>query len=314
MKLFKRTVICVLSLCMSLSAVLGMTPQRSTKIAVETVVLSPGNTAPIAENIEISTYRNTIITGQLQAYDAENEQIYFELTNKPKQGKVTIYEDGSFSFDPCGTKKNKVIFSYIAIDASGNKSNAAEVVVYINKQTCSIIYSDVDAKDEYFAVFLAENDIYTGQCIGSEYFFNPDRSVTKGEFLSMCLTATGHDFITDITRTGLSNDEELPPWVKNCVSTAALCGCFRCDEVFKYDEVVTYEEAAVIINDVFEVTDVISASSITPYLRQNSAQAINNLYFCGISDADIVGRFDKNITMIDAAKMITKAVNIFNNR
>ena len=314
MNILKRTILSVFALLLSLSVILGMTPGKNSKIAVETVVLSPGNTAPIAENMELSTYRDTVITGQLKAVDAENEQIFFEITKNPKHGEVTLYDDGSFMFDPCGTKKSKVTFSYIAADASGNKSEEAEVIIHIEKQSCDTVYSDVSAEDEYYAVFLAENGIYTGQCIGEECFFRPERNVTKAELLSMCLTATEHVLLTDVTRTGLTNDSELPVWVKNCVSTAVLCGCYTCNDAFDYDGSITYEEAAVMINDVFEITDVISVSAISPYFRESSAQAVNNLYFCGITDESIVGNYDKPVTMADAARMLTNAMTVFNNR
>ncbi|MBQ4039839.1 MAG: hypothetical protein IJC91_01785 [Oscillospiraceae bacterium] len=72
MNILKRTMLTVFALLLSLSVILGMTPGKNSKIAVETVVLSPGNTAPIAENMELSTYRDTVKTGQLKAVDAEN--------------------------------------------------------------------------------------------------------------------------------------------------------------------------------------------------------------------------------------------------
>lgn len=314
MSLLKRSIVYISALIISLSVLMGMTPQRNTKIAVETVILSPGNTAPIAENIELSTFRDTVITGELKAVDVENEQIFFEITKRPKYGEVTLFDDGSFLYDPCGTKRSKVSFSYIAADASGNRSEEAKVTITIEKRASEIVYSDVDSEDEYAAVYLAEKNIYTGECIGEQHFFKPYSTVSKGEFLSMCLTATEHQLLTDVARTGLENDALLPAWVKNCVSTAVLCGCFSGDETFRYDESMTYEEAAVMINDVFEITDVVSASAISKYYRSESAQAVNNLYFCGITDESIVSKFDEQLTMIDAAKMLTQAIKVYNNR
>jgi len=40
--ILKRTILSVFALLLSLSVILGMTPGKNSKIAVETVVLSPG--------------------------------------------------------------------------------------------------------------------------------------------------------------------------------------------------------------------------------------------------------------------------------
>ena len=173
MNVIKRTILSIIILLISMTFIMGMLPYGNAKIAIETVVLSPGNTAPIAENLEFSTYRNTRISGKLSAFDAENEQIFFEITKMPKYGKVMLYEDGSFEFDPCGTKRTKVTFAYIAADKSGNRSNEACVTINIEKRTTEIVYKDVDKDNEYAAVYLAENGIYIGECIGGDYFFRP---------------------------------------------------------------------------------------------------------------------------------------------
>ena len=130
----------------------------------------------------------------------------------------------------------------------------------------------------------------------------------------MCLKASEHENLSDVVTTGLNNDKELPSWIKNAVSTAVLCGCFTGEDVFEYSGYITYEEAAVMINAVFGITDVSSVSTIAPYYRDASAQAVNNLYFCGIIDEGIITDYDKSLSMRDAAIMLTAASEVYNNR
>ena len=108
--------------------------------------------------------------------------------------------------------------------------------------------------------------------------------------------------------------EKLFAIVKNSVSTAVLCSSFFSEDVFEYNENITYEEAVIMINDIFEITDVVSVSAISPYLRDESAQAMNNLYYCDITDESIVSKYDKHITMRDAAMMLTAAIKVYNSR
>lgn len=299
----------------SLVCTTGMKSQTIADINIETVVLSRGNAVPIAENIELTTYRNIAVSGQLKAVDTENGNISFEVTKMPKYGVLEINDSGEFKYDPKNTKHTKDTFSYVAIDSLEKRSNEATVTINIKKQKSDVMYTDMENNPAlYAAVYLAENEIYKGKCVGAEYFFQPDEKVTEGEFLNMCLKASQHEILSDIVKTGLSNDAELPTWVKNTVSTAVMCGCFTGESNFEYDGYITYEDAAEMINAVFDITDVATVSAISQYYRQDSAQAVNNLYFCGIVDENIVAKYDTEVTMADAAIMLEKANQIIKNR
>lgn len=293
----------------------GMSKAESLPVTVETIILSQGNSAPIAENMEFNTYRGVSISGKLEAYDAENENISFILTKEAKYGEVKLSEDGSFEYTPSDSGKSKDSFLYKAVDSSGKRSEEAEVKIKIGKTKSDIVYSDMqNDSGEYAAVYLAEKGIYKGKCIGDMWYFEPDNNLTKAEFLAMCLKASEHKLLSGVVRTGLENDSELPAWVKTNVSSAVLCGCFTDDEVFEYSDSITYEEAVKMIDAVFEITDVVTVSAISPYIGGESAQAVNNLYFCGITDESIVANIDEPLTMRDAAKMLAAACNLIEER
>ncbi|MEI3102503.1 MAG: hypothetical protein V8T45_12620 [Oscillospiraceae bacterium] len=48
-----------------------------------------------------------------------------------------------------------------------------------------------------------------GSRIG-EYCFYPDKPVTRGEFLSMCLIVSDEPIISGVMNTGYSDDEDIP--------------------------------------------------------------------------------------------------------
>lgn len=306
---------CAAVIMLSLFFILGAKGGSVSDIVIETVVLSPGNTAPIAENIEISTYRGTVVSGEFKAVDAEKESITFHVVKQPKYGTVTVNGDGTFVYDPGNTKRTKDSFTYTATDSSGNCSEPAKVMININKQTGNVEYTDMKGDSaEFAAVYLSEQGIYTGKCVGGEYFFCPEEAVSQGEFLYMCLKASSHALLSDVTKSGLVNDSELPAWVKNSVSTAVLCGCFTGEHTFEYDDSITYEDAVIMVDAVFNITDVATVASIAPYYRNTSAQAMNNLYFCGIVDSSVISKYDEPLNMRDAAIMIAAAREVIEKR
>ena len=50
--------------------------------------------APIAENLEIMTYRGISVGGQLKAFDPEGEEVHFRITTEPRKGTLTLEENG----------------------------------------------------------------------------------------------------------------------------------------------------------------------------------------------------------------------------
>ena len=81
-KLF--TAVCVLALCLSLSPAYAENAETG------------DNTAPLAENFELTTYRNVSIGGQLAAVDPDGDPVTFRLTTEPVKGVVELQENGKF--------------------------------------------------------------------------------------------------------------------------------------------------------------------------------------------------------------------------
>ena len=63
-------------------------------VSVGLYLLTAANTAPVAEDITFTTYKNVAYTGQLSAVDPEGDLLTFQLVDKPARGAVTMPEDG----------------------------------------------------------------------------------------------------------------------------------------------------------------------------------------------------------------------------
>lgn len=280
------------------------------------------NSKPIAKNLDYSTYKGIAVKGQFSATDPEGDSVTFEVSELPKKGAITPENDGSFVYTPNDGKNGRDSFSYIAVDAVGNISEKALVTITINKQSTKLSYADMSGNSSYYsALVLAEKGILTGEKIGNEYFFRPDRTVTRGEFLTMCLDLNNTETLQGITRTGFYDDETIPMWAKPYVSTALMSGIitgFKNDEgrlVFASQEPVTYAEAAVILNKMLKISDVTSVSSITDEACPVWArQAKNNLAACNILPVLGQEAYSGSVTRAEAADMLVSAMQLLDAR
>jgi hypothetical protein len=90
--------------------------------------------APNAENLELTTRRDTPVTGVLSGKDPENGQLSYRITTQPIKGSITLHADGSFQYCPFQGKKGRDYFGYRAVDSEGNQSEEATVLIRIEKE------------------------------------------------------------------------------------------------------------------------------------------------------------------------------------
>ena len=289
-------------------------------------LLSEANSAPIAENLELCTYKNVAITASFAATDPEGDLLTFQLVDKPARGAVTMPEDGSneFVYTPYENKTGKDSFTYVAVDAVGNTSAPATVKVKIEKASTKVTYSDMDGVSAHkAAIRLAEEGIFVGECMGGEYFFNPDTPVSRSEFLTMTMKATGLDALEDVTTTGFADDAAIPTWAKGYAASALKAGVVQgaADEVgrivFNAEDTITRAEAAVLLDRALQVSDVSEAMATVDELAPAWAvQSAANLESCGVLAAGSTGTLELNdqLTRADAAEMILGALEVLDAR
>ena len=274
---------------------------------------SADGSAPVAENFEFETYRGVSFGGQLSAIDPEGDTLSFEITTEPVKGSIELSDDGSFVYTPEDGKKGKDYFGYKAVDKEGNRSQEATVIIRILKQETAINYTDMEGSSaEYAAVRLAECGAYTGENLGGEYFFSPDDAVSRGEFLSLCLEVTDADVLNGVVSTGFFDDEKIPDWQKEYVSTGVRDGIvkgYSASEgaVFDSDSSITKAEAVAMLSRTLKLSDVSYINlndSIPTWVEQDTANLYANDIVTNVSSMDIP------LTRAEAAMMLSGAMDI----
>lgn len=272
--------------------------------------------APIAENLEISTYRETAVEGRLKAVSPDGEAVTFEITTPPTKGKIDLQEGGAFVYTPAQGKKGKDYFGYKAVDGNGKTSAEATIIIKLMKPDTKVTYSDMVGNGAHCAaIALAERDVFVGERVGGEYVFNPKALVTRAEFLSMCMKLSGADILDGVITTGFADDESIPVYMKPCVSTALLTGVISgysdgfSTAVFSGDKTVSYPEAAVILSRTMCLTDVRFEDGHVD-APVWAAQECANLSACKISSyVD-----SEALTRAECAKLLYGAMEILDRR
>lgn len=269
--------------------------------------------SPIAENLEFTTYRNTSFGGNLSAYDSDGDELYFEITTAPIKGEIELMDDGSFIYTPRRNKKGKDYFGYRAVDSEGNGSQEATVIISIEKQKSKLTYSDMEGNAaQYASILLSERGIFTGSQLCGKYRFCPEETVTRGEFMSMCMRLTGNEIVSGVMNTGYSDDDSIPSWMKEYVSAAAINGVSLTSanenaDSFDAAYPISKSEAAVMLNSILKLKSV-SYLPLYGELDTNAAQACANLSAYGIiKEGRLIG---DEMTRAEAAMLLASAISV----
>lgn len=296
------------------AALLGAMPAQA---AGDDIPEEVRNTAPVAENQTLETYRGVSVGGQLCAYDADGDALTFEIATEPMKGTVQLSADGYFIYTPKENKRGKDYFGFRAVDAEGNASQEGTVIIKLIRQGSKLTYADMTGSGaEYAAVALTEAGVFTAETIGADHVFDPSAEVSRGEFLSMCMTAAGCELLKGVSSTGFLDDDEIGPWLKPYVATALLKGYISgegTDARFRPEEAVDLRSACVMLDAILGVTDVVSVASYIDMPEEPGAQAVANLTACDVM-LSRPGALDAALTRADAAELLQSAMDFLKNR
>ena len=212
--------------------------------------------APVAEDFALETYKNIANTGKLKVSDPENQPLTYTVTRQGKRGTVELGQDGSFTYTP---KKNKVgvdSFTYTAADPAGNVSREATVTVTILKPTEAPQYTDTAGREcSFTAEWMKHTGIFVGETLGQQSCFQPDKEVTRGEFVTMMVKALNMPVEETLTYTGYTDD--IPVWLQPYLAAAIRSGItagLPNQETFEASVSITGAEAAVMLCNALELS------------------------------------------------------------
>lgn len=266
-------------------------------------VIGKTDQAPVAEDSAMETYKNLPNEAMLKVKDPEGQSMTYTIIRQPKRGEVVIREDGSFHYTP---KKNKVgvdSFTYTATDPAGNVSREATVTITILKPEDARQYADTAGKDCRFAAeWMKNTGIFISESIGGNNCFQPEKQVSRGEFLTMLVGALDLPLDEQASYTGFS--DELPSWLQPYVAAAMRSGLTAGlpeRDAFDAGSPITGAEAAVMLQNAMDLT-LTQETAVTEDQPAWAENALAVMAEYGI-EVDAGG----NLTRGDAAEILYQA-------
>ena len=204
----------------------------------------------------IQTQQSISVYGNLDANDPENDNLEFIIVTYPKKGTLTLTEmdSGRYCYTPNKNLTGKDKFTYVVRDEYGNYSKPMTVSVKITERLCDTVYRDMQDREEYNAtVAMAAMGIMSGKQIGDDLYFEPDKTVTRAEFVAMAMKCVGIRADSTMQSTYFDDDEDISASLKGYIATAQRVGYISGDFkdgklVFSPNEEITKYEAAKILS------------------------------------------------------------------
>ena len=210
---------------------------------------------PVAEDSAVETYKNLSVCGKLKVSDPEGQSMTFTVTRQPKRGTVELGADGSFTYTP---KKNKVgvdSFVFTAADPAGKVSREATVTVTILKATDGTQYTDTKGLSCQFAAeWMKNTGIFVGERLDGNACFQPEKTVSRGEFTAMLVKTLELPKEEELTLAGYTDD--IPLWLRPYVAAAVRSGLtagLPDQQSFGADIPITGAEAAVMVQNALDL-------------------------------------------------------------
>lgn len=288
--------------------------------ALELSILTGKNEAPVCRDVKFETYKNIANTGVLSASDPEGDTLTYQLVKEPKRGTVDIAPDGSFTYTPAQNKVGKDVFTYTATDSAGNVSNVANVTVKIVKPTDKAMYQDLAGDTlAYTAMWLKDRGVYTGKRIAGNLCFEPEGTLTRGEFLVMAMKLLGAEPESAHLTSGFADESKTPAWMRPYIVSAFKSGMVSGvtspdGMVFRPSSNLTRAEAAVMLQNILDLPQsqeaaVFSEDCAVPVWAQASVSALES---AGISIP--VTTSAENLTRREAAELLYECWTLCQNR
>lgn len=211
----------------------------------------------------ISTQQSISVYGNLGATDPEGDKLEFIIVSYPKKGnlKLTDLSSGKYCYTPTGIYTGNDKFTYVVRDEYGNYSKPMTVSVKIGDRMCDTVYRDMQDREEYnAAVAMTAMGIMSGRQLGDDLYFDPDKTVTRAEFVAMAMKCIGIRADSTLSSTYFDDDNEISPSLKGYIATAQRIGIIVGDFkdgklMFSPNEELTKYEAAKILASMIGSTD-----------------------------------------------------------
>lgn len=274
----------------------------------------------VASKYEI--LENSKLSASLDANIVSGENVSYAITVQPTHG--TIVQSGesgkNYIYTPEKDYHGTDSFSF-RLEEGKKYSNSATVSITIKQDTSNVIpFNYIDMKDHwanYSASHLAARGLIIGEEIGNRFYFKPEKTMTRGEFMLflLAITESNVDAEIDVSKVKFADSSSTPDWLleaaKVAYSRGILKGSAEGEKIYlNLDKTITRVEAATMISNVLGDKD--STKEIkykdVGMIPSWALKAVKNLSAYKIIQGDAAGTFRpmSKLTRGEAAELSFK--------
>ena len=216
--------------------------------------LKKENSAPQAEPVKVYTKQNVTSYAKIEVSDPDGDATECCVISQPSHGTLRISDDGAFSYKPDRGYLGSDSFVCVFEDKYGEKSEPVTAKIKVERNKSGVVYSDMAGSEaEYAAYLLAEKDILVGQTVGGASNFEPEKPVSRADFIVMAMKAAGYaPNVYSPLRGGFADAAYLTDQQRGYVITAMSAGVIEAEErdgalMLRPTSDITVSEAADIV-------------------------------------------------------------------
>lgn len=237
---------------------------------------------------------NETLTAAMEASVSGDETFNFVIITNPASGAL-IHEnsgDPTFSYTPSGDFAGLDSFTF-RLESGEYYSNVGTVTIEVIRPTDPIIPFYYKDMQEHWANFsashLATRGFVIGEQIGNDFYYWPDKQMSRGEFLLFLLSVLDINDTENVADITFADEDLIPDWMlekaKIAYEMEIISGVADdSDSLYLYpNSPITRAEAFVMINNALLVkTDAVNTDEKINYSDATSIpswamQAIQNL-------------------------------------
>ena len=212
-------------------------------------------------SLSVKTQREISYFGKLAGVDKENDELEFIIVSYPENGLIKQIEPAGcdYVYTPHKDFIGKDKFTYVIRDEYGNYSTVQTVNITVCEKMADVSFTDMKDRSEYnAAVAMSAMGIMNGAIIGDGNYFNPDKEVTRAEFVAMAMKAAKMKADTTLTETFFEDNKDIPKALVSYIATAQKAGIINGklteDGIcFAPNEPITKYEASVVLARIFSL-------------------------------------------------------------
>lgn len=233
------------------------------ELGCEMVFTDEKNLAPIATDGTLYTVSGIGCDAQLDINEPNGDDFKINVITYPTDGEIKIDASGRVIYTPNDGFSGNDRLIFTVTDRFGVTSERASLDITVEENKSSLCFADMNGNMNHIYAYRAcSSNIMIYRSEGGKYYFDPEKAVTKIEFLVMLMNAAKLDAdIAAVADSAVTDDDSLSSGLKGYLSAAAEGNLIKLNNgaFAPYDE-VTVGDAAYMVASALSLPGIDSES------------------------------------------------------